>query len=332
LYAATAKGVFKTVDIGKHWNRIFITEHADGETAETEEGEESEEGAGGREVNCIEVSQFNPDEIYIGTHNGVFISRDSGKLWKKVSSIGLGNSKINFITVDSAGLYAATDDGVFRFDDKKEIWQGLSAGMTAQAINMVVLDREEANLWSVGDGGVFRMVLPGGPALYRKKNSPALSENEPTIREIQQAAIKYAEVGAKKIKGWRTGARYRSLLPELSLDYDKTISYDSGSDKYFVGPRDWGVSFKWDLADLIWNPYQKDIDVRSRLMVQLRDDVLDEVTHLYYERRRLEAELMLSLPKSDNARIGKELQLQELTAGIDALTDGYLSERIRAME
>jgi len=324
LYAAAARGVFKTEDFGRHWNRIFIRGNSD-EKTETDENEEAIDGDG---VSCIEISSDDSDEIYIGTQDGVFVSRDSGRLWKKASSIGLESGKINFITVNSAGLYAATDDGVFRFDEKKEIWQGLHAGMTARAINMLVLDREEMNLWSVGDGGVFRMPLEREPALCKENGSPAVSRDEPTIRQIQQAAIKYAEVSAKKIKGWRTGARYRSLLPEFSLDYDKTINYDSGSDKYYVGPRDWGVSFKWDLADLIWNPYQKDIDVRSRLMVQLRDDVLDEVTHLYYERRRLQAELMLSPPKSDNARINKELQLQELTASIDALTDGYLSERL----
>ena len=333
LYTATAKGVFKTVDMGKHWNRIFITGNSDEETGENENDySEDEESVNGKGVSCIEISSDDSDEIYIGTQDGIFVTRDGGKLWQNISSIGLGNTEVKAIAKNSSGIYAATDNGVFRFNEGDEAWQNYSAGITAQKINMLALDARQANLWSVGDGGVFRMALQRGPALCRENNSPAVSLDGPAIREIQQAAIKYAEVSSEKIKRWRAGARYRSLFPEFSLDYDKTVTYDSGADRYYIGPYDWGVSVKWDLADLIWNPYQKDIDIRSRLMVQLRDDILDEVTHLYYERRRLQAELMLSPPTSDNARVDKELQLQELTAGIDALTDGYLSERIRAME
>ena len=77
-----------------------------------------------------------------------------------------------------------------------------------------------------------------------------------------------------------------------------------------------------------WNEDQTQIDVRSKLMVQLRDDVLDEVTHLYFERRKLQIELMQNPPKDVNQLIEKELRLQELTADIDAMTGGYLSREI----
>ena len=63
----------------------------------------------------------------------------------------------------------------------------------------------------------------------------------------------------------------------------------------------------------------------SYLVVQLRDDVLDEVTRLYFERRRLQINLFLDPPKELKDKIEKDLRLQELTAGVDALTGGYLS-------
>ena len=64
-------------------------------------------------------------------------------------------------------------------------------------------------------------------------------------------------------------------------------------------------------------------------MVQLRDDVLDEVTRLYFERRKLQIELLISTPEDFKARIEKELRLQELTANIDSLTGSYLSRRLK---
>jgi hypothetical protein len=63
-------------------------------------------------------------------------------------------------------------------------------------------------------------------------------------------------------------------------------------------------------------------------MVQLRDDVLNEVTRLYFERKRLQAELLHSPPQGVMEKVEKELRLQELTADIDAITGFYLSMRL----
>lgn len=157
--------------------------------------------------------------------------------------------------------------------------------------------------------------------------------DEPTVREVQKAAIRYAEViDPKKIEKLRKGARYKALLPDFDLDYDRTITYDSGLDRYVTGPEDWSVGFSWDLGDLIWNEQQRLIDSQVRLMVRLREDILGEVTELYFERRRLQVEILLEKPKKLKERLEKELRLEELTADIDALTDGYLSKLIFAGE
>ncbi len=339
LYIAATAGAFKTEDRGKHWERIFVTSKAAEETAE-EAGEsesyDSEYGAAEgeysiSEVNCIAISPLNAETIYLGTQNGVFVSKDAGKEWRKLSSAGLENEQIKFIAIscsESPFIYAAAGKGVFKFDETAQIWQKIYKGITAESINMIAFDARGNNLWAAGSGGIFKVVSQNKNAIDSKENPLSAFSAEPTIKDVQHAAIKYAEVEPEKIKGWRRGAMFRSLFPELNVGYDKTVDYDSGSDKYYIGPYDWGVDVTWDLADLIWNPYQKDIDVRSRLMVQLRDDVLDEVTHLYYERRRLRTEMLLSPPADERAKIDKELRLEELTAGIDALTGGYFSQAL----
>ena len=152
---------------------------------------------------------------------------------------------------------------------------------------------------------------------------------EPTIREVQEKAIKYAEVHPDKIKNWRERARLKPLLPEVSVDYDKTINYDSGADRYYTGPHDWGVSAKWNLGDIIWNHDQTTIDIRSKLMVQLRDDILDETTRTYFERRRLQVELELSPPTDLKNKMESALRVEELTADLDAMTGGYFSKSIK---
>jgi len=62
--------------------------------------------------------------------------------------------------------------------------------------------------------------------------------------------------------------------------------------------------------------------------VQLRDDILDEVTKLYFERLRVKNELDNLSLEDRKKRFEKELRLQELTAYLDALTGGYFSQQI----
>ena len=79
----------------------------------------------------------------------------------------------------------------------------------------------------------------------------------------------------------------------------------------------------------IWNESQTSIDVRSRLMVQLRNDILDEVNRTYFERRRLQLELSQCPPRDAGKRAQKQLRLQELTADLDALTGGWFTAQIK---
>ncbi|NQT90936.1 MAG: hypothetical protein HQ558_06755 [Candidatus Omnitrophica bacterium] len=67
-------------------------------------------------------------------------------------------------------------------------------------------------------------------------------------------------------------------------------------------------------------------------MVQLRNDILDEVDKLYFERRRLQIELAANPPKTEKQMALKDLRLQELTADIDSLTGGYFSQNIKSCE
>lgn len=157
--------------------------------------------------------------------------------------------------------------------------------------------------------------------------------HEPTIRQVQQAAIRYAEVQPEKIDSWRKKAKIKGLFPEVSVDYDKTIygsvSSSTGKSVFATGPYDWGISLKWDLADIIWDCSQTSIDVRSRLMVKLRNDILEKVNKLYFERRRLQIELLQNASLGSDKSLKKQLRIEELTADIDGLTGGYFSRGLK---
>lgn len=160
---------------------------------------------------------------------------------------------------------------------------------------------------------------------------------EPTIREVHLAAIRYAEVMPEKIRNWRILSQLRNFIPRFTLgldrDSDTTIasSTSAGKTTFAVGPQDETLSvdfgFTWDLGNLVWDSAQTSIDSRSRLMVQLRQEILKETTQLYFERRRLQAEFD-ALPTDDPLlRRERALRLEELAAQLDALTGGLYSEK-----
>ena len=231
-------------------------------------------------------------------------------------------------------------------------WLGnLSEGLPTEDVRSIFYDRSSGDLYAAAKGGVYRYPKPefqkAIPVLVETRR-PAdfldLFMNEPTVQQIQQAAIHYAEVSPEKIKQWRAAASRKALFPTLSvgsdMGEDQNVDLDRGGtndpDKFIMGPKektlDWHVDLNWDLGDLIWNDDQTSIDTRSKLMVELREDILNEVTHLYFERRRLQTDLVLVPPASLPLQIEKELKLQEMTADIDALTGGFLSQKLKEVQ
>ena len=85
----------------------------------------------------------------------------------------------------------------------------------------------------------------------------------------------------------------------------------------------------WDLGDILYHSDAVDVSREAREVIKLRDDVLDEVTQLYFERRRVLAELVALQGPAEADRLRLELRAAELAAGIDAWTGGWFS-RARA--
>ena len=248
-----------------------------------------------------------------------------------MSTEGLLTDHIHFVQATKGKIFIATDKGIFVYGNDAKRWHGISSGLATLSINALdTLDQGDI-IFAATKNGLYKACDQINS--YAKE----LVTKEPTISEIQHAAIQYAEVSPEKIKWMRSAAMNKAWLPDVSLGLDgdvyRTIDLDRGGttapDFYIEGPKDknwgWNVDVSWDLGELIWNSAQTSIDVRSKLMVQLRNDILDQVTKLYFERRRLQSEIANASQDSSNDRALKELRLQELTANIDGLTGGYLS-------
>lgn len=362
LYAASDRGIYKSLNSGIGWKKIYESDFDDEDLHSFLMDENEDTGeidiTGIRDKSYIRKILTDPANsriIYAGTSKGLLTSNDGGVTWTFAGSIGLVSHNIRDIAVTSTDIkhvYAATDRGIFRYSKNTDSWDELYKGIVSSDIRDLDFAPAAQNgphaMWALTKMGVYKS-SPSLPASAPENINPqylttdtqdvlSMFSHEPSIEEIKEAAIEYAEVSPSKIREWRKAAANKAWLPDLSFSYDKDKDWQS-SDYYSSGSyvgnditrgknNDWSVSLTWELGELIWNNDQTSIDNRSKLMVQLRDDVLNEVTRLYFERRRLQIDLILSPPGDNTVMIEKDLRLQELTANIDALTGSFLSRRL----
>ena len=335
IFIVTDSGLYKTNSLENKWERLYTRE----KDAEREADEETEEYESEDNIIFKKINIDKEDNLYLATNKGLLKSSDMGISWKRLSEEGLYNRDINDCLIqwqNPGKIYLATENGVFEYIVDENKWRSMSDGLNSAKIKSLSFDSEKENsLWCVADNEIYRTVNEDNYFQVLASNF----NNEPSIMQVQDMAIKYAEVHPDKISKWRQGAKYRAILPKVTFGIDKSASdtydiYTSSSTSYAMsGPRDltegWDILLSWDLADLVYNEHQTSIDVRSKLMAQLREEILNEVTRLYFERRRLQMKLAANEPIIETKKIDEELRLQELTASIDAMTGGAFSERIR---
>ena len=340
IYAAYKGGIYYSFDTGDSWHKYFIAGSSEEETQE-ENTDPEEESA------FSFVRKIKPDKkgaVTVATMRDVLIIDPENDLYAKIDTTGLPSVDVQAALKSDEGIFAAAGASVFFKSTQGHLWQPVFVNSSkGKVTSMDIFTDSSGNrwMWLVAGSNIYKgnvyssfhfLEVPG-----KIERAFIPSELAPSVREVQRMAIEYAEVSPEKIAGWRQAARWKAILPRVSVDFSESVDdkieiYKSASTVYTVtGPRergnDWGVDLSWDLSDLIWNDAQTSIDTRSKLMVQLRDDILEEVTRLYFERKRLIKELENGSGEEEKSR-DKALRIEELTGYIDALTGGRFTEAL----
>lgn len=191
-------------------------------------------------------------------------------------------------------------------------------------------------------------LLLGATALAAEERRPGVAAagpldqfaHEPSVREVQEAAMRYALVSDDVLNGYQQSAKWTKLLPRTRVRYREDLDDDSRVVINEVGERDLTLAnnenhnvemqLEWRLDEMLMGPTRIQAIRETSRLVQLRDNVLDEVTKVYFDRRRVQVDLLLNPPADPKARAAKDLRLEELTANLDALTGGWFSQRVKA--
>jgi hypothetical protein len=319
LFVIGNRGLYHVSPEGK-LNRTYITRSVDEENFAQEKAP--------FQLHTVHTDLFNTNHYWLTSSKGLLHSTDKGASWKKLSLPRIEHASIKHLGQTSGAtnkLYLCSNIGLFIVDTKTGNSKNLFAGLPTSKINWIDFD-ETGTLYVATDKGLFKKTQEDN-----KHNHPVslrdLIANEPSIHQIQEAALRFNSAHPEKMVSWKKRIKYRALFPELTIDYDRTIgSSFTQSGHYFAeGPHDWGINLKWDIGDILWNPYESTEDTRSRLNTQLRFDIIDDINRLYYERIRLKHQI-LSLQEPDEIFI-QELRLLELTAALDGYTGGYFRKQ-----
>jgi len=168
--------------------------------------------------------------------------------------------------------------------------------------------------------------------------------NEPDVGRVQAMAMSYTKTNPELVEGWLRASKAAFGLPAVTLSYDKDLDdyntwnyvdldgngkvetdefqlYNSRADD----DDSFGVRMAWRLDKIVMSSERIRVINEAQDIVKLRDKILEDVTRIFFDRRRLQVEQLLSPPSDLRTQIKNELRLQELTANIDALTGGRFS-------
>ncbi|HNX81577.1 MAG TPA: hypothetical protein PKL77_05465 [Candidatus Omnitrophota bacterium] len=339
IYLATQNALYTFSMKLQTWQRRFVLSSEDnGRIQEDSDGVLQDDGEKVNRFTSLAVDPYGKNRIVAGTLKGLLESMDGGITWSPISQEGLVERTVGMILFGrGSALYCAAGRSLYEWGDSR--WQEIPLDCSGARILALSLGKQK-ELFVATDKGLFQAVRNQTSVVTSQTIVSRYLEKEPSIQNVQQAAIHYAEVEPEKIMLWRKQAAGRAVLPKVSATIGRDTTdlwhWESGSstkanDDVLLRGRDsldWSVGMSWDLSELIWADAQTSIDVRSKLMVELRESVLDEVTKVYFERIRVKAELDTCAIEDRKKMFEKELKLQELTASLDALTGQFFSKQI----
>ena len=177
-------------------------------------------------------------------------------------------------------------------------------------------------------------------------------EHEPDIDQVQQRVLDHRDIDDDRPDRWTRRARLSHLVPELQgqaswldqrdrqdrfredIDADDAGDYERNRAQHLH--RDdlrlrgvYSIRANFDLAGVVYTGDEMAIQREMRNRWRMRDNLLEEVTDLYFARRRPQLEAHLFAPDDPAEMLDIFVEIDALTAHIDALTGGWFSDQIQ---
>ncbi len=248
----------------------------------------------------------------------------------------LGVGELRGIVRAGSTLWVASERGAYPI-----ALSALERGVPQPAVHAdaVALVRSGDRLVVATRRGVASLELTAAPAPVLALTGLAERSD---IRSLQRAVLSYLDISPRHIAAIEERARNSAWIPEVraTLSLDRERTRDSDHDEVFssgsvrnlfdtVSEREnsvgLDVTFVWKLARNAEPDQALDISRERRQLVELRDQVLERVNRIYFERRRLIHRLAALDAGATAERAELTIRTDELVAHLDAWSGGAYS-------
>lgn len=170
VYYVLRDSVIKSTNGGESWTNIFDREYW-----------------GGWGITHIKIDEDYPDNILLGTSNGLYFSSNRGVSWEKIDGVlaDLHITAIAFDPLNQDVWYIGTKEGIYRGADNGSNWWKIpSNGLLDETITDIVLDRLNPQTIYVGtrSTGVYKYTFD----TVGIDNNDASQNNKPQFFSIKQ--------------------------------------------------------------------------------------------------------------------------------------------------
>ena len=275
----------------------------------------------------------------LGVANGVWRLDASG-----ARQLELGVGQLQALARSGERVFVASERGLYEVPLARA-----GDGAWQQRLSVPVLGLALAGdrLWIATDRGLAAFAADDGapvppPPVVRGPDPAERARQARMIAALQQAVLAYQELAPRRLTVVEERARWAGLYPQLRAggSWQRDDEKNGGSNTTFTSGAlhnlwdqdrshqdgwDAAVTLTWELEDLALPDNALAVSRERRLVVSLRDQVLERVNHLYFQRVRLLGELAALPGDAAAKRAELELAAAELAAQLDAWSGGAFS-------
>jgi len=195
-------------------------------------------------IHAMAQAKDNPDVLYVGTNTGVFVSKNSGDDWEKISSDTMPVN-LNSMAIDprsSSTIYAGTNWRPYKSTDSGKSWRLLKTGMIDDSdVFAVTIDpRNTQHVIASACSGIYES-FTGGEGWSKIQGIPSQSRR---TRDILQHPTIPGTVYAATTEGfWMTtnGGKSWALTTQRNLEINSIAVHPDEPNRVFIGTNNYGV-------------------------------------------------------------------------------------------
>ncbi len=195
-------------------------------------------------IHAMTQSPKDPDMLFVGTKNGVFVSKDSGDDWKRLDSASMPLD-INSMAIDPRDtntIYAGTTWRPYKSTDSGKSWRLIKTGMIddSDVFAITINSTDNDHLIASACSGIYES-LNGGENWKKIQGIPSTSRR---TRDILQHPSIPGTVYAATTQGfWMStnGGKSWIMTTSRTMEVNSVAVHPDEPKRVFIGTNNYGV-------------------------------------------------------------------------------------------